>query len=98
MQLRISRIDYCTRSRGSISLNGFMAFGMIYWLIPRMTKDLFFLNWQISTLIGTLELSFIRSLCYVGFLQASMWKQFNPDGTLTYGNFLETVTQIMPMY
>jgi cytochrome c oxidase cbb3-type subunit I/II len=22
----------------------------------------------------------------------------NPDGTLTYGNFLETVTQIMPMY
>jgi cytochrome c oxidase cbb3-type subunit I/II len=33
-----------------------------------------------------------------GFLQASMWKQFNPDGTLTYGNFLETVTQIMPMY
>jgi cytochrome c oxidase cbb3-type subunit I/II len=32
-----------------------------------------------------------------GFLQASMWKQFNPDGT-TYGNFLETVTQIMPMY
>lgn len=27
-----------------------------------------------------------------------MWKQFNPDGTLVYGNFLETVTQIMPMY
>ena len=33
-----------------------------------------------------------------GFTQASMWKQFNPDGTLTYGNFLETVTQLMPMY
>jgi cytochrome c oxidase cbb3-type subunit I/II len=31
-------------------------------------------------------------------LVSSMWKQFNPDGTLTYGNFLETVTQIMPMY
>ena len=27
-----------------------------------------------------------------------MWKQFNPDGTLVYGNFLETVTEIMPMY
>src|SRR5690606_25519794 len=27
-----------------------------------------------------------------------MWKQFNPDGTLKYGNFLETVTAIMPMY
>ena len=33
-----------------------------------------------------------------GFTQASMWKQFNPDGTLVYGNFLETVSEIMPMY
>src|SRR5690606_29350944 len=32
------------------------------------------------------------------FVQASMWKQFNLDGTLVYGNFLETVTEIMPMY
>ena len=28
----------------------------------------------------------------------SMWKQFNPDGTLVYGNFLETVSEIIPMY
>jgi len=27
-----------------------------------------------------------------------MWKQFSVDGTLQYFNFLETVTQIMPMY
>ena len=33
-----------------------------------------------------------------GFVQASMWKQFNPDGSLTYGNFLETVNEIIPMY
>jgi cytochrome c oxidase cbb3-type subunit I/II len=33
-----------------------------------------------------------------GFTQASMWKQFNPDGSLVYGNFLETVFEIMPMY
>ena len=26
-----------------------------------------------------------------------MWKEFNPDGTLTY-NFLETVNEIVPMY
>ena len=37
-------------------------------------------------------------LYVAGFTQAAMWKQFNPDGTLVYGNFLETVTQIMPMY
>jgi cytochrome c oxidase cbb3-type subunit I/II len=33
-----------------------------------------------------------------GFTQALMWKDFNPDGTLVYGNFLETVNEIMPMY
>ncbi|NND51691.1 MAG: cytochrome-c oxidase, cbb3-type subunit II, partial [Flavobacteriaceae bacterium] len=33
-----------------------------------------------------------------GFTQWAMWKQFNPDGTLVYGNFLETVTEILPMY
>jgi len=33
-----------------------------------------------------------------GFVQARMWKQFNPDGTLVYGNFLETVSEIIPMY
>jgi len=37
-------------------------------------------------------------LYVAGFTQASMWKQFNPDGSLVYGNFLETVTEIMPMY
>ena len=33
-----------------------------------------------------------------GLPKLLMWKDFNPDGTLVYGNFLETVTQIIPMY
>ncbi|MCW9038167.1 cytochrome-c oxidase, cbb3-type subunit II, partial [Altibacter sp.] len=49
--------------------------------------------------IGTLGIIMYALPMYVaGFVQASMWKQFNPDGTLTYGNFLETVSEIMPMY
>ena len=49
--------------------------------------------------LGTLGILFYALPLYVaGFTQAAMWKQFNPDGTLVYGNFLETVTQIMPMY
>src|SRR5690606_12242759 len=48
---------------------------------------------------GTLGIIIYTIPMYVaGFVQASMWKQFNPDGTLTYGNFLETVTEIIPMY
>jgi cytochrome c oxidase cbb3-type subunit I/II len=86
---------------GALGWNGFLAFGMIYWLIPRMTKGpLFSTKWaNIHFWIGTLGMIIYTLPMYVaGFVQASMWKQFNPDGTLTYGNFLETVQQIMPMY
>ena len=49
--------------------------------------------------IGTLGIILYALPMYVaGFTQASMWKQFRPDGNLVYGNFLETVTEIMPMY
>jgi cytochrome c oxidase cbb3-type subunit I/II len=49
--------------------------------------------------IGTLGIIFYALPMYwAGFTQSLMWKQFNPDGTLVYSNFLETVTQIIPMY
>jgi cytochrome c oxidase cbb3-type subunit I/II len=86
---------------GALAWNGFMAFGMIYWLIPRMTKGTLF-STKLANLhfwIGTLGIILYTLPMYVaGFTQASMWKQFNPDGTLMYGNFLETVKEIMPMY
>ncbi len=50
--------------------------------------------------IGTLGIILYALPMYVaGFTQASMWKQFDAEGSrLQYGNFLETVTQLMPMY
>jgi cytochrome c oxidase cbb3-type subunit I/II len=33
-----------------------------------------------------------------GITQSLMWREFTPDGTLRYGNFLETVVRITPMY
>ena len=86
---------------GTLAWNGFIMFGMIYWLIPRLTKTTLYSE-KLANFhfwIGTLGVILYTIPMYVaGFLQASMWKQFNPDGTLVYGNFLETVTQIMPMY
>jgi cytochrome c oxidase cbb3-type subunit I/II len=86
---------------GALAWNGFMAFGMIYWLIPKMTKGKLY-SIKLADFhfwIGTLGIILYSLPMYVaGFTQASMWKQFNPDGTLTYGNFLETVNQIIPMY
>ncbi len=86
---------------GALAWNGFMAFGMIYWLVPRLFKTKLF-SVGLANLhfwIGTLGIIMYALPMYVaGFTQASMWKQFNPDGTLVYGNFLETVSEIIPMY
>jgi cytochrome c oxidase cbb3-type subunit I/II len=86
---------------GALAWNGFLTFGMIYWLVPRLFKTKLF-SVGLANLhfwIGTLGIIMYALPMYVaGFTQASMWKQFNPDGTLVYGNFLETVTEIMPMY
>lgn len=86
---------------GALAWNGFLTFGMIYWMAPRLFKTKL---WSLKLAnfhfwIGTLGVILYALPMYVaGFVQASMWKQFNPDGTLTYGNFLETVAEIMPMY
>ncbi len=87
---------------GALAWNGFLSFGMIYWLIPRMAKTKLFSE-KLANFhfwIGTLGIILYALPMYVaGFTQASMWKQFKPDGAgLQYGNFLETVTQIIPMY
>ena len=86
---------------GALAWNGFMTFGMIYWLVPRMTKTELYSK-KLANFhfwIGTLGIILYALPMYVaGFVQAQMWKQFNPDGSLVYGNFLETVKEIMPMY
>lgn len=86
---------------GALAWNGFLTFGMIYYLVPKLFKTKLH-SIPLANLhfwVGTLGIIMYALPMYVaGFTQASMWKQFNPDGTLVYGNFLETVTEIMPMY
>jgi cytochrome c oxidase cbb3-type subunit I/II len=86
---------------GALAWNGFLAFGMIYWMVPKMFKtrlhSIPMANFHFW--IGTLGIILYALPMYVaGFTQALMWKEFNPDGSLVYGNFLETVNEIMPMY
>lgn len=86
---------------GALAWNGFLTFGMIYYLVPKLFKTKLY-SLPLANLhfwIGTLGIIMYALPMYVaGFTQASMWKQFNPDGTLVYGNFLETVSEIIPMY
>lgn len=86
---------------GALAWNGFMTFAIVYWLLPRIAKTKLYSK-KLANFhfwIGTLGIVLYTIPLYVaGFSQHMMWKQFNPDGTLKYGNFLETVTAIMPMY
>ncbi|MBU3821753.1 cytochrome-c oxidase, cbb3-type subunit I [Flavobacteriaceae bacterium XHP0103] len=86
---------------GALAWNGFLTFGMIYFLVPRLFKTKLYSTGlaNLHFWIGTLGIVLYALPMYVaGFTQYSMWQQFNPDGSLVYGNFLETVTEIIPMY
>lgn len=86
---------------GALAWNGFLTFGMVYWLVPKLFKTTLWSEKLANAhfWIGTLGIVMYALPMYVaGFVQAFMWKQFEPDGSLTYGNFLETVNEIMPMY
>ena len=86
---------------GALGWNGFMAFGVIYYLVPIMWRTKLWsvklANWHFW--LGTLGIIFYAVPLYIaGFTQGLMWKQFNPDGTLLWKNWLDTVTAIIPYY
>ncbi|MCD6659454.1 MAG: cytochrome-c oxidase, cbb3-type subunit I [Lentimicrobium sp.] len=86
---------------GAMGWNGFLTFGMIYWLFPKMFKTKLY-SVKLANLhfwLGTLAILFYSiPLYWAGWTEASMFKQFNDAGTLMYPNFLQVVEQIMPMY
>ncbi|GGK56063.1 cytochrome-c oxidase, cbb3-type subunit I [Rufibacter glacialis] len=86
---------------GALGWNGFLTFGILYWLLPRIFRTQLYskklANWHFW--LGTLGILFYAVPMYwAGFIQGLMWKQFNNEGMLQYSNFLETVLQIVPMY
>ncbi|MCG8309433.1 MAG: cytochrome-c oxidase, cbb3-type subunit I [Cytophagales bacterium] len=86
---------------GGLGWNGFLTFGILYWLIPKMwgTKLHSTKLANLHFWIGSLGIVFYALPMYASFfVQSLMWKQFTVDGILAYPNFLETVTQIVPMY
>ena len=80
---------------GTLGWNGFLIFGVVYWLTPTLfnTKLASRKLANAHFWIGTLGILFWVIPMYVaGWTQGLMWQQFNDDGTLRYGNFLQTVT------
>jgi cytochrome c oxidase cbb3-type subunit I/II len=86
---------------GGLGWNGFLTFGMFYWMVPRLFKTQLFSEKLANAhfWLGTLGIIFwVLPMYFAGFTQSLMWKEFTPEGFLAYSNFLETVTQIIPMY
>jgi cytochrome c oxidase cbb3-type subunit I/II len=86
---------------GGLGWNGFLTFGMLYWLVPKMWNTELYSKRLANThfWLGTLGIVFYALPMYwAGITQSLMWKEFTPDGMLQYPNFITTVSQIVPMY
>ena len=86
---------------GALGWNGFMTFGMIYWLVPKLWKTEMFSKKLANThfWIGTIGmLLYVFSMYASGVTQGLMWRAFDATGRLAYPDFIETVVQIIPMY
>ncbi|MEP0845750.1 MAG: cytochrome-c oxidase, cbb3-type subunit I [Phycisphaerae bacterium] len=86
---------------GALGWNGFMAFGMVYWLLPRLFQT----RLHSEKLAGThFWLATAGILIYVipmyisGLTQGLMWRAFDDKGQLMYPEFIETVARLIPFY
>jgi cytochrome c oxidase cbb3-type subunit I/II len=85
---------------GALGWNGFLTFGMLYYLIPKMWGTTLYSRKMANQhfLIGTIGiLLYAIPMYWAGFSQSIMWKQFTDSGQLQF-NFMETVTHLLPMY
>ena len=86
---------------GTLGWNGFMTFGMIYWLLPRLfqtqlhSQKLATTHFWVST-AGILL--YIVPIYIAGITQGLMWRAFDASGQLAYPDFVETVIRLNPMY
>ena len=86
---------------GALGWNGFMAFGMAYYLIPKLFRTELYSKKLATThfwfaLTGLLI--YYISMWTAGITQGLMWMAIDESGRLVYPDFVETVTKILPLY
>lgn len=86
---------------GALGWNGFLTFGMIYWLLPRLFQTEIFskrameLHFWLAS-IGIVL--YVVAIYSAGVTQGLMWRAFDETGRLAYPDFVETVLKLIPMY
>ncbi|MBP9187487.1 MAG: cytochrome-c oxidase, cbb3-type subunit I [Bacteroidia bacterium] len=86
---------------GALGWNGLLTFAILYWTIPRIYNTTIYSKKLMNThfWLATLGIVFYAIPMYVsGFTQGLMWKEFTPEGTLQYPEFLKITLQILPMH
>jgi cytochrome c oxidase cbb3-type subunit I/II len=86
---------------GALGWNGFMTFGMMYWLAPRLFQTHLFSRKLAEThfWLATIGILFyVVSMYAAGIMQGLNWRELTPEGQLKYPDFVETTMKIIPMY
>ncbi|OFZ31088.1 MAG: cytochrome C oxidase Cbb3 [Bdellovibrionales bacterium RIFCSPHIGHO2_01_FULL_40_29] len=86
---------------GALGWNGFLSFGMIYYLVPRLwnTKLHSVKLAEVHFWFGLLGVvGYYLSMVTAGITQGMMWLAMDSSGKLVYPDFVETVTRIVPLY
>ncbi|HEX5625158.1 MAG TPA: cytochrome-c oxidase, cbb3-type subunit I [Saprospiraceae bacterium] len=85
---------------GALGWNGFLTFGMLYWLFPKFYKTELYSKKLASThfWIGTLGIIlYAIPMYWSAFRSYFMMKTFTPEGQLQY-QFMDVVQTVMPFY
>ncbi len=86
---------------GALGWNGMLIFGMFYYLIPILWNTKIYsvkLIHHHFWIALTGVVLYYTSMVTAGITQGLMWRAIDPNGRLTYPDFVETVTQIVPLY
>ncbi|WP_084698580.1 cytochrome-c oxidase, cbb3-type subunit I [Muricoccus aerilatus] len=86
---------------GALGWNGFITFGVLYWLVPRLWGRTQLWSTRMASWhfwIATLGiLLYITSMWVSGIMQGLMWRAYDHLGFLQYA-FVETVAALHPYY
>ncbi|MEO1526761.1 MAG: cytochrome-c oxidase, cbb3-type subunit I [Planctomycetota bacterium] len=83
---------------GALGWNGFMVFGMVYWMLPRLYQTKVWSQKLVSLHFWT---GFLGILAYIvpiyaaGLMQGMMWRSMDETGNLVYPEFIETIQEIV---
>lgn len=86
---------------GTLGWNGFITFGMLYYLVPKLwNTQVYSIRLQAAhfwtATIGILL--YYISMWSSGVTQGLMWRAVDDAGRLVYPNFVETVLRVVPLY